>query len=102
MGVQGLKERSDAARAWLFGSALPLWAAAGFDPKTGLFQEKLDRDGHAVPGPRRVRVQARQLYVFAQAGRLGWSGPWRGRALAGLATLAGPAKAARQSRSSLD
>jgi mannose-6-phosphate isomerase len=25
----------------------------------------------------RMRVQARQIYVFAEAGRLGWDGPWR-------------------------
>jgi mannose/cellobiose epimerase-like protein (N-acyl-D-glucosamine 2-epimerase family) len=94
MSVEGLKERSAGARAWLIESALPLWAGAGFDADTGLFQEKLDRHGNPVAGPRRVRVQGRQLYVFAQAGRLGWSGPWRERALAGLATQLGPAKAA--------
>ncbi len=93
MGVQGLKERSAAARAWLVGSALPLWSDAGFDAQTGLFEEKLDLDGRPVPGPRRVRVQNRQLYVFVQAGRLGWTGPWRERALAALATVLGPAKA---------
>ena len=94
MGVQGLKERSAHARGWLFEAALPLWADAGFDAATGLFEEKLDLDGRAVPGPRRVRVQHRQLYVFVQAGRLGWTGPWRARALAGLATATGPARAA--------
>ena len=94
MGVQGLKERSAAARAWLNESALPLWSQAGFDAATGLFQEKLDLEGRPVASPRRVRVQGRQLYVFVQAGRLGWSGPWRERALAGLATLEGPARAA--------
>ncbi|MFG1346762.1 AGE family epimerase/isomerase [Xanthobacter autotrophicus DSM 431] len=56
--------------------AFPLWWTAGADPKGG-FHEKLDLNGAPVPAPRRLRVQARQIYVYAEAGRLGWDGPWQ-------------------------
>ena len=57
---------------WLFRQALPLWAQAGIDAD-GRFFEKLDFDGRPITGlPRRTRVQARQVYVFAEAAVLGW------------------------------
>jgi mannose-6-phosphate isomerase len=40
-----------------------------------------------------VRVQARQTAVYALAGRLGWTGPWREAVEAGVAVLIGPARA---------
>lgn len=59
-------------RDWLFRQALPLWATAGID-SDGRFYEKLDFEGQPVTGlPRRTRVQARQVYVFAEAASLGW------------------------------
>jgi mannose-6-phosphate isomerase len=59
-------------RDWLFRQALPLWAAAGIDAD-GRFFEKLDFNGNPITGvPRRTRVQARQVYVFAEAAALGW------------------------------
>ena len=64
-------------KRWLTRDALPLWASAGVDPQTGAFEEAIGWDGRAVPGPRRARVQARQVYVYATAGLQGWSGPWR-------------------------
>jgi mannose-6-phosphate isomerase len=75
------------AKSWLFDAALPLWAEAGFDPATRLFREGLDASGGSSKGPLRVRIQARQTYVFAEAGRLGWTGPWRALAAAGLDAL---------------
>lgn len=72
-----LLEASAWAREWLFSDALPLWWSAGADHLNGGFFEKLDQEGRPVGVPTRVRVQARQLYVFAEAGRLGWSGPWQ-------------------------
>lgn len=60
-------------RNWLFGQALPLWAKAGIDAG-GRFYERLDFDGRPVTNvPRRTRVQARQVYVFAEAAALGWT-----------------------------
>lgn len=67
-------------------SALPLWWEKGADPAGG-FYELLGQDGEPVPAPRRARVQARQSYVFAMAGALGWDGPWRQGAEHGLAFL---------------
>lgn len=88
-----LTDRARKAQAWLFDAALPLWAARGFDAKTGIFHEKLDAALNPAPGPRRVRVQARQTYVFALAGKLGWSGAWRPLVEAGFAVIDRQARA---------
>jgi len=37
----------------------------------------LDHQGKPVQANRRARVQARQIYVYATAGDLGWDGPWQ-------------------------
>ncbi|MEZ5667938.1 MAG: AGE family epimerase/isomerase [Alphaproteobacteria bacterium] len=56
------------AQAWLRETALPLWAAAGVDGRHGGFMELLDLDGRPLPSDRRrLRVQARQIYVYADA-----------------------------------
>lgn len=57
---------------WVRGQALPVWAEQGFDERAGRFHERLDSNGRALPVPHRAMVQARQIYVFAHAGRLGW------------------------------
>src|SRR5205085_617245 len=69
---------------WLFTAALPLWWALGADYRRGGFHEALDLEGRAVFAPRRARVQTRQVYVYATAGRMGWAGPWRAAAAHGL------------------
>lgn len=74
------------AREWLFEQALPLWWERGADRRGG-FHEKIGLDGQPVSAPRRLRVQARQTYVYAEAGRLGWSGPWLAAAEHGLGFL---------------
>lgn len=87
MTTTGLAAHARAFDRWLRESALPLWASVGFDAGRG-FEEALTPDGRAVAdAPHRLRVQARQTWVFARAGRLGWDGPWRARAGAGLAVL---------------
>jgi len=54
-------------------NALPLWVDRGWDRPNGGFAERLDREGHTdLAAPRRVRVQARQIYCFAKAAQLGW------------------------------
>lgn len=59
--------------SWFREEALPLWAARGYDHERGGFYEALDYAGQPVrAAPRRVRVQARQIYVFSNAARLGW------------------------------
>ncbi|HZL01187.1 MAG TPA: AGE family epimerase/isomerase [Caulobacteraceae bacterium] len=71
--IAGARELRD----WLFGRALPLWWENGADRRNGGFEEQLDMEGRPVAAPRRARVQARQIYVYATAGALGWPGPWR-------------------------
>jgi len=62
-------------RAWLLTRALPLWLAHGIDHQAGGFHEALTHEGYACDTPfRRLRVAARQTYVFAQAHRAGVQG----------------------------
>jgi len=56
---------------WFLKQALPLWREHGVDRHQGGFHEKLDARGLPIDEPRRTRVVARQLYVFATAPRLG-------------------------------
>ncbi|MCK3778603.1 AGE family epimerase/isomerase [Ensifer sesbaniae] len=69
---------------WLADKALPLWRDAGVDAAGG-FVETIDMVGEPTRANRRARVQPRQVYCFAEAGRRGWSGDWRGAAEGGLA-----------------
>jgi mannose-6-phosphate isomerase len=64
-------------RNWLTDTALPLWRQAGFDAQSASFFERLSLSGQPVRGiPRRVMVQARQMYVFTKALKNGWlTGP---------------------------
>ena len=64
-------------RRWLIGSTLPLWFSNGIDRDTGLFRESLGHDGMPAGERPRGRVPARQAWVFAVGGALGWPGPWR-------------------------
>lgn len=64
-------------RRWLFETALPYWVSVGFDANLGCFHERLSLTGEPIIMPRRIRVQARQLFVYARAGQLGWTGPWK-------------------------
>jgi len=63
---------SHSAVAWLRNAAWPLWLQYGIDwPRRG-FNESIVLSSLASPaGFRRLRVVARQVYVFAQAHRLG-------------------------------
>ncbi len=73
--------------------SLPLWSGEGWDPAAGGFVEKLDIEGRAdCAAPRRVRVQARQIYCFAKAARMGWYPEGREIALKGLDYLLAKAK----------
>lgn len=58
---------------WIKVEALPFWATHGWDKQRGGFHEKLALDATPIlTAPRRVRVQARQIYVYAHAYQLGW------------------------------
>lgn len=53
---------------WLKNQAWPLWLQYGVDWQAGAFHESLTLDGyHATSDFRRLRVLARQIYVFSQA-----------------------------------
>lgn len=73
---EGLADGANRFADWLRMKALPVWATLG-QADDGAFVEALSLDGRTPPLPRRARVQARQIHVYAQAGRLGWKGPWR-------------------------
>ncbi len=64
---------SDRLQEWMTRSALPLWLDNGFDTATGSAYEQLNEFGRADTGcDRRVRVQARQMFVLACASLRGW------------------------------
>ncbi|MCX7900305.1 MAG: AGE family epimerase/isomerase [Methylocystis sp.] len=59
--------------AWMIDEALPCWASDGWDAETATFVERLTLDGRPIrDAPRRVMVQARQIFVYAVAHRRGW------------------------------
>lgn len=84
---EALKAHASEAKDWLFNAALPLWWDVGFDRQSQCFVEALSPEGRPLPIVRRVRVQARQTFVYVAAGRLGWTGPWREAASAGADVL---------------
>lgn len=70
-------------RKWLTGAALPLWAGVGRDAAGG-FVEQLTLAGVAEPdAARRIRVQARQIYVYSHASVFGL-GDWADTAHGGF------------------
>jgi len=95
MTQSALRRRAKEARLWLTESCFPLWAEHGVS-RAGLFPEALTLEHDALDSETtRVRVQARQTYVFSEAWRLGWRRDLSARlAAAGVATLTGPALAA--------
>jgi mannose/cellobiose epimerase-like protein (N-acyl-D-glucosamine 2-epimerase family) len=74
--------------------ALPLWSAEGWDSVAGGFVDRLHADGRADRlAPRRVFVQARQIYCYAKAAQMGWYPRGREIALKGLEHFLARAKA---------
>jgi len=72
---------------WLTRRALPAWWCFGADHEGGGFHEALSPQFEPQGLERRARVQARQVFVYATAGSLGWEGPWRAAARHGLAAM---------------
>ncbi|MGH6965716.1 MAG: AGE family epimerase/isomerase [Phenylobacterium sp.] len=70
--IQTLAEAGRWYDAWLRDGALPLWSSAGVDAERGFFHEALTTDGHPHLAPRRSRVQARQVFVFATCAKRGY------------------------------
>lgn len=84
---------AERARAWLFDACFPFWAERAVHPRGG-FRERVALDGGPLDDDvSRVRVQARQTYLFARAALMGWE-PARARALAehGAESLLGPCR----------
>jgi mannose/cellobiose epimerase-like protein (N-acyl-D-glucosamine 2-epimerase family) len=74
LAEQDLMLWSQAFRAWMFDKALPYWSERGLDGAGRGFCEHLRLDGAGAHVPyKRLRVQARQIYVFSHAALLGWS-----------------------------
>lgn len=85
----GIGPSAATLRAWTREILLPFWAETGLDTATGLWVERVTLDGRPDdPGFRRLRVQARQTYVFALAQTKGLWPADRGTAEAGLSALA--------------
>jgi mannose/cellobiose epimerase-like protein (N-acyl-D-glucosamine 2-epimerase family) len=93
MSRSALKRRANEARTWLADACFPLWAERGMN-SYGLFREGLELDQTITDSrENRVRVQARQTYVFAEALRLGWRPDTaRDRVERGLGVLTGLAR----------
>jgi mannose-6-phosphate isomerase len=73
---------------WLRETLLPFWAAAGFDAPHGAFVEKFEPSGAPTREDyTRVRVQARQIYVFSHAAVAGFSDLGLARAQSAFAFL---------------
>lgn len=67
-----MTELSSRVRRWLTHVALPLWSQAGVDTEQGGFVERLTLDGRPdFATAKRLRVQARQIYVFSHARVMG-------------------------------
>lgn len=72
---QSFLEARQQLTEWLVGAALPAWNTHGVDWRDGGYFERLGTKAEPLHEPRRTRVVARQIYVFAVAQRLGWTGP---------------------------
>lgn len=60
-------------KPWLIEEALPFWKSRGWDGRYGGVHEQMLWDGSPdLRAIKRVRVQARQIYVYSHAAELGW------------------------------
>src|SRR3954466_4990446 len=95
-GISAADEASDVVprlKRRMIDEALPLWSTVGWDHGGGVFTDRLHRDGTAaVTAPRRVFVQARQIWCYAKAAQMGWYPEGRAVALKGLEHLLAKAK----------
>lgn len=79
------------SRHWLLRTSLPLWIERGVDRRLGGFREDLSRGDYSCDASfRRLRVAARQTYVFSRAHAAGVPGAGEAARL-GVDFLLGPA-----------
>ncbi|MGJ8692722.1 MAG: AGE family epimerase/isomerase [Thalassotalea sp.] len=57
---------------WLANSALPLWSLKGIDKDGASIEQFLANGDTDAKSNKRIRVQARQMFVFAAANQQGW------------------------------
>ena len=70
--VEKLREQAERLRDWMVNESFPLWAGSGIH-SSNVCWEALDFAGQPVQNDTvRVRVLARQLFVFSLARRMGW------------------------------
>lgn len=82
------------AQRWLFGEALPVWLDRGTDWRHGAFYDSLaPLTLENASDFKRLRVLARQIYVFSHAARLDCPGA-KDAVIHGLSFLLGPASLA--------
>ncbi len=60
---------------WLKEKVFPLWLREAVNLESGVFCENLSFDGKAQVSSRRALVQARQIYAFSEASKLGLVDP---------------------------
>lgn len=82
--IQDLRDR---LKAWLLEFAFPIWWNPGADLAGGGFHDRLDVAGRPIAGVKRARVAARQVFSYAVACEMGWSGQWRAAVDHGVAFL---------------
>ncbi|WP_158743103.1 AGE family epimerase/isomerase [Acidisphaera sp. L21] len=69
----GARKAQARFRAWMFDDALPVWSTTGRDEPGLGFREHMTLAGIPADVPfKRMRVQARQIYVFSHAHLLGF------------------------------
>lgn len=69
----GVRRAQARFAAWIMTDALPVWATVGRDAPGLGFREHLSLDGTPAQVPyKRLRVQARQIYVYSHAALLGF------------------------------
>jgi len=72
MSIGAFQTQARLLKEWTLKAALPFWAQTAIDDRHG-FYEALDLDGRPLTQAiRRVRVQSRQIYVYARAAKLDW------------------------------
>ena len=82
-----IRQAAERCHRWLVEDGLPLWSTAGRE-LDGAFHERLLFDGRPdFLSDRRMRVQARQLYVYSEAAARGWLAEAPAVADAGFAAL---------------
>ena len=72
MTLTRLQTQANALKTWVSDIALPFWAEAGRDSRSGWYEHlNLDRSPDKL-AIRRHRIHARQVYTYALAEKLGW------------------------------